>query len=265
VHVLSLSPLPHETHTSALSDAYEYSIGVLPHNTLRLQQLACTTPQSSSSTTAPTTATVTSSSSSGRAWDEDALPRFAVTKTCVLNPGSDGCVPSTAAAAVAAVSGARLARLLVTYDLETARVKRQFLGHLRRVNHMCAAPEAWPGCHNLFASCAQSGDVKLWDTRVSGGAAAVTLSTGKGHSMRAVLLVANSSTSSSGSSGGALGSGMMCFAGGESESVWAWDVRGSSAQALYQLSTGNQRVDHLMWHPDSNSLVANCSSHYGLR
>ncbi len=42
--------------------------------------------------------------------------------------------------------------------------------------------------------------------------------------------------------------------------MWAWDLRAGGAQALYELSTGNTRVQALAWHQGSNSLLASCES-----
>ena len=46
--------------------------------------------------------------------------------------------------------------------------------------------------------------------------------------------------------------GLLCFAGGAGEAVWAWDLRGGQARALYELSTGNAHVHSLAWHEASN-------------
>jgi hypothetical protein len=149
--------------------------------------------------------------------------------------------------------------------MQTQQATNAFFGHLYDITDIAAAPAAWPGAEHLFATAANSCDVKIWDVRCKGGAAAITLVTGGDQSMGAVLLASNSnSTGNSGGSGGSnqLGAGLMCFAGGRCESVWAWDVRASSAQALYQLSTGNQEVTSLAWHAASNTLIANCESHY---
>ncbi|WIA21424.1 hypothetical protein OEZ85_000638 [Tetradesmus obliquus] len=73
---------------------------------------------------------------------------------------------------------------------------------------------------------------------------------------------AASSSSSSSSGSSQLGPGLHCFAGGTGQSVWAWDLRGGAAQALYELSTGNLDVTALAWHEASSSLIASCSSSY---
>ncbi len=45
--------------------------------------------------------------------------------------------------------------------------------------------------------------------------------------------------------------------------MWAWDLRAGGAQTLYELSTGNTRVQALAWHQGSSSLLASCESmHY---
>ena len=55
-----------------------------------------------------------------------------------------------------------------------------------------------------------------------------------------------------------LGRGMICFAGGANESIYAWDLRGGHARPIYELSTGNQTVKGLAWHPGTDSLFAAC-------
>ncbi len=47
--------------------------------------------------------------------------------------------------------------------------------------------------------------------------------------------------------------------------MWAWDLRAGRAQALYELSTGNTRVQALAWHQATNSLLAACESVYSDR
>jgi WD40 repeat protein len=164
---------------------------------------------------------------------------------------------------------------VLTFDMNTQRATNALCGHLYDITDIAAAPAAWPGAENLFATAANSCDVKIWDVRCKGGAAAITLVTGGDQPMGAVLLASNSDGSNSSSGGGSsggnnssssssnqLGAGLMCFAGGLCESVWAWDVRAGAAQALYQLSTGNQEVTSLAWHAASNTLIANCEANY---
>ena len=182
--------------------------------------------------------------------------------------------------------------VIIAYDLETQRAKQQLFGHLFDIEEMSPAPAAWAGAAHVFATCARSGDVKLWDLRCTGGAAAVTMTNGCSTPVLAVVLAANSSSgsgtgssaaaeggvagnaaaacagpSSSSSIGGGnqLGASMLCFTGGVGESIWAWDLRrvgsgGSRAQALYELSTGNMIVNGLAWHEGSSSLMASCES-----
>jgi WD40 repeat protein len=180
-------------------------------------------------------------------------------QTCLV-----GQTCSTLAASWKGVSPYQQANAVLTFDLQTQRPVNAFMGHLYPITGIAAAPAAWPGSEHLFATVGASRDVKIWDVRCSGGAAAVTLVTGGQWSMSSVVLASNSGGSSGGSSGGGsqLGAGLMCFAGGLCESVWAWDVRASSAQALYQLSTGNQEVSSLAWHEASSSLIACCDAHY---
>jgi WD40 repeat protein len=160
------------------------------------------------------------------------------------------------------------ASAVLTFDMQTQRTTNTFIGHLYEVTDIAAAPAAWAGAEQLFATAANGCDVKIWDMRCRGGAAAITLSTGHGGSRVGAVVLANNTNSSGGSGGGRssgssqLGAGMVCFAGGSCESVWAWDVRASSAQALYQLSTGNQEVTSLAWHAASNTLIANCKAHH---
>jgi hypothetical protein len=148
------------------------------------------------------------------------------------------------------------------YDIKTQRAKRLLghllLGHLHDITDMAAAPGARHGAQHLFATAACSGDVKIWDTRCRGGAAAIMLTTGVGDPMHAVVLAANNSSSSSGAS--QLGAGMYCFAGGMGQSIWAWAVRGGQGQVLFQLSTGNLDVNSLAWREGSSSLIANCDA-----
>jgi WD40 repeat protein len=204
---------------------------------------------------------VTSSSSSSGGWT--------LQNTCLLTEPFDR---STSRTLVATLRS----NIILAYDLETQRIKQQFFGHLYEIQDICPAPEAWSGSSQLFATCARSGDVKIWDLRCGGGAA-VTLTCGATYPVNAVVLVANepstSSSCGSGSSvasgagassstarGNQLGAGMICFAGGVGESVFAWDLRASRAQALYELSTGNQIVNALGWHKGSSSLIASCES-----
>lgn len=156
--------------------------------------------------------------------------------------------------------------IVLTYDLETQQTKNLFLGHIYSIEDLAPAPEAWPGAENLFASCARSGDVKIWDIRSRSGAAAITLTAGD-DALMAVVLAANRgcspvgpSSNAGASSSNQLGAGMLCFAGGACEAVCAWDVRNGNAQALYQLSTGNLVVESLAWHEGSSSLIASCNS-----
>jgi WD40 repeat protein len=185
-------------------------------------------------------------------------------RTCLL-----GSSCSTFAASWDGVSPFQQASAVLTFDMQTQRATNAFMGHMWAVKAIAAAPEAWPGSEYLLATAAQSRDIKIWDVRCSGGAAAITLvSGGVDHiapPFNAVVLAGNSGGSSGGSSSSSssqLGAGLMCFAGGTCESVWAWDVRASSAQALYQLSTGNQEVTSLAWHAASNTLIANCEAHH---
>jgi WD40 repeat protein len=148
--------------------------------------------------------------------------------------------------------------------METQRAKRLFAGHTQDVTDIAAAPAAWFGAQHMFATASKSGDVKTWDARSRGSAAAITLAGADYGSLEAVTLVSNKSndSSSSSSNGGQLGAGMYCFAGGTGQSVWAWDLRGGQGQALYELSTGNLDVDALAWHEASSSLIVSCNSTY---
>jgi hypothetical protein len=178
-------------------------------------------------------------------------------QTCLV-----GQTCSTLAASWEGVSPLEGASAVLTFDLHTQRPVNAFMGHLYAVGGIAAAPAAWPGAEHLFATVARTWEVKIWDVRCKGGAAAVTLVTGDDSPITAVVLASNSSGGSSSSSSNQLGVGLMCFAGGWCESVWAWDVRASSAQALYQLSTGNQAVSSLAWHEASSSLIASCEALY---
>lgn len=180
-------------------------------------------------------------------------------RTCLLGQSC-----GTLAATWEGVSPLEQASAVLTFDMQTQRATNAFFGHLFDVNDIAAAPAAWPGAEHLFATAADSSDVKIWGARCKGGAAALTLVTGGTKRMNAVVLASSSSGGSSGSTGGSnqLGAGLMCFAGGVCESVWAWDMRAGHAQALYQLSTGNQWVSSLAWHAASSSLIANCEAHY---
>jgi hypothetical protein len=59
--------------------------------------------------------------------------------------------------------------------METQRAKRLFAGHTQDVTDIAAAPAAWFGAQHIFATASKSGDVKIWDARSKGSAAAVTL------------------------------------------------------------------------------------------
>lgn len=187
---------------------------------------------------------------------------FAISRTCLLHSSSSAA--QTMAAACTAFGDED--NIVLTYDLETQQVRNLFLGHISSIHDISPAPEAWPGADNLFATCARSGDVKIWDVRSRCGAAAITL-TGSTDPMQAVVLAANRGCSvaagaagSSSSGNNQLGAGMLCFAGGSCEAVWAWDLRGGNGQALYQLSTGNLDVESLVWHEGTSSLVASGDS-----
>ncbi|KAF6253262.1 hypothetical protein COO60DRAFT_434032 [Scenedesmus sp. NREL 46B-D3] len=181
---------------------------------------------------------------------------FAVRQTCLLAAAG---APDTLAAACSALYPHT--NIVISYDLETQRAKRLLVGHLGEIMDISPAPASWHGAPHVFATASRSGDVKIWDVRSRGGAAAVTLGSASDRGMLAVALVAGSS-SSSGSGSSRLGAGLCCFAGGLSQSVWAWDVRGGQGQALYELSTGNLDVSALAWHEPSSSLIASCDSSY---
>ncbi|GIL66444.1 hypothetical protein Vafri_19955 [Volvox africanus] len=172
---------------------------------------------------------------------------------------NDDAAPTLAAA----LSG----NIIVTYDMETLRVKQRLFGHLYGVTDIAAPPSSWQQ-PKLFATCACSGDVKIWDMRTSGSSAAVTLTGGETWQLNAVVLASAGGSGSGGdgggggggSSGGPLGAGMVCFAGGEGESIWSWDLRGGHARPMYELSTGNTQVLSLAWHATGSSLWASCKS-----
>jgi WD40 repeat protein len=182
---------------------------------------------------------------------------FKVHQTCWLY-GSPA--PDTLAAACSVTFES--SNVVITYDIETQCAKRLLFGHLGEILDMAAAPAAWHGAPHVFATAARSGDVKIWDVRNSGGAAAITLAGGSDREMHAVAFVANNPSSSSSSSGSQLGSGLYCFAGGSGQSVWAWDLRGGQGRVLYELSSGILDVTALGWHEGSSSLIASCDSSY---
>jgi WD40 repeat protein len=221
---------------SMRNDMLECSAGTLPHVSLRLQQ-----PPSNSS------------SSSSRS-------SFRVHQTCLLTPAAASQAPYTLAAVCSVLYPKTNA--VITYDMETQRAKRLLAGHTREVTDIAAAPAAWFGAQHVFATASKSGDVKIWDVRSKGSAAAITLAGADNGSLEAVALVSNNATSSSSSDSGQLGAGVCCFAGGTGQSVWAWDLRGGQGQALYELSTGNLDVDALAWHQASSSLIVSCNSTY---
>ncbi|GIL69727.1 hypothetical protein Vretimale_10178 [Volvox reticuliferus] len=152
--------------------------------------------------------------------------------------------------------------IIVTYDMETLQVKQRLFGHLYDITDIAAPPSAWQQ-PSLFATCAHSGDVKIWDMRTSGSSAAVTLTGGETWQLNAVVLASaggGAGGGGGGSSGGSLGAGMVCFAGGQGESIWSWDLRGGHARVMYELSTGNTQVLSLAWHAAGSSLWASCKS-----
>ena len=76
------------------------------------------------------------------------------------------------------------------------------------------------------------------------------------------------------------GEGSICFAGGDGQSVMCWDLRvgrtpaasstssslsskSSGGRLLYELSTGTQSVQDLIWHEGSSTLIAKCEGHTG--
>ncbi|EFJ43242.1 hypothetical protein VOLCADRAFT_96524 [Volvox carteri f. nagariensis] len=158
---------------------------------------------------------------------------------CLTRLLYDGTAP-TAPILVAALTG----NIVVSYDLETLRVKQQLLGHLYGITDIAVPPSAWRQS-DLFATCARSGDVKLWDVRTKCGSAAVTLTNGETAPLNSVVLASASGGSGGGDGGGRgqLGGGMICFAGDP-----------------LQLSTGNTQVISLAWHGSRNSLLAACES-----
>jgi hypothetical protein len=118
----------------------------------------------------------------------------------------DAAAPS-APTLVAALGG----NIVVSYDMETQRVRQCLFGHLYDIMDIAAPPPSWRQ-PNVFATCGRSGDVKLWDVRTTCGSAAVTLTTGEIWQMNAVVL-ASSSTGGGGGAGSEMGAGMICFAG----------------------------------------------------
>uniref|UniRef100_A0A383VJP0 Uncharacterized protein n=1 Tax=Tetradesmus obliquus TaxID=3088 RepID=A0A383VJP0_TETOB len=190
------------------ADDFDCIKGTPPHTSLRLQR-----PSSSSSI-------------------------FKVHQTCLLTAAGHR-APDTLAAACSALYCDT--NIVITYDLETQRAKRLLIGHCREVSDMAAAPAAWHGAQHVFATAAESGDVKIWDVRSSGGAAAITLAGADYGQLNAVTLAASSSSSGSSQ----LGSGLYCF-----------------GEAVQELSTGNLDVTALAWHEASSSLIASCSSSY---
>ncbi|KAG2430885.1 hypothetical protein HXX76_009858 [Chlamydomonas incerta] len=158
------------------------------------------------------------------------------------------------------VGGGLGGNMIVAWDLETKRVRNRFFGHLNDITDLAAPPPSWQQqqpTQQLFASCARSGDAKVWDLRMHGGAAAVTLTAGGTMPLSAVCLAASEGGGDgAGGGAGALGAGLLGFAGGANESIWCWDLRGGAARPLYELSTGNCHVQALAWHGRSCSLLA---------
>ena len=87
----------------------------------------------------------------------------------------------------------------------------------------------------------------------------MTLTSGSTLPLTAVAL-AKASPPSAGARPQLLGDGLICFAGGAGEAIWAWDLRAGKAKPLYELSTGNMSVSSLSWHEGTNSLIAACES-----
>ena len=217
-----------------LGGELEVSKGVPPHDFFMLQR--------------PSTSSVAANAS--RSGTGGLSGHLAISSTILMHGAG---APPTLAAALSS-------NAIFTYDLETRRVKQTLLGHAYGVEGMAAAPTAWQQPHTL-ASCSRSGDVKLWDLRSRSGAAAITLTNGSTEVLNALVLASSSGAGSGGGGGAtALGAGMLCFAGGQGEAVWAWDLRGGQARPLYELSTGNMTVQSLVWHQGSNSLIAACES-----
>ena len=221
-----------------LGGELEVSKGVPPHDFFMLQRPALS----------PAAANAPLSGNGG-------LSGNAIIKKTIIMHGQ-----VAGAAAPPTLVAAMSSNAIFTYDLETRRIKQTLLGHMYDIEGMTTAPSAWQQPHTL-ASCSRSGDVKLWDLRSRSGAAAVTLTNGSTEVLNAVVLASSSGAGGGGSGGAtALGAGMLCFAGGSGEAVWAWDLRGGQARPLYELSTGNMTVQSLVWHQGSNNLIVACDS-----
>lgn len=165
-------------------------------------------------------------------------------RTCLLNDGQKTLAVSLSS------------NVVVTYDITTMKAKQTLLGHMHEISDLAPAPLSWQQ-PDLFASCSRTGDVKLWDVRTPGPSAAVTLTNGRtSHVLLALALASGGSSTSEDRS--QLGPGMVCFAGGTGQGIWAWDLRAGQARVLYELSTGNMVVHGLAWHEGSSSLIASC-------
>ena len=129
-------------------------------------------------------------------------------------------------------------------------------------NHIRLTSRGVPFAKLTSQHCLRSGDVKIWDLRSRSGAAAITLTNGSTHILNSLVLASANpgSGAADGGLGSTLGAGMMCFAGGAGEAIWAWDLRGGQARCVYEMSTGNTIVESLVWHQGSNSLIAACDS-----
>jgi WD40 repeat protein len=154
---------------------------------------------------------------------------------------------------------------LCVYDMnEGGRLTSTMVGHVGYVTDTSSY-------QNILATSSMDGTVKIWDTRVSGGATMTLLNSriAESKSFNAVCLA---------------GQGSICFAGGNGQSVMCWDLRARSSASssssssssteksnssnsggrlLYELSTGTQSVKDLIWHEGSSTLIAKCEGHTG--
>ncbi|KAK9817770.1 hypothetical protein WJX72_001936 [[Myrmecia] bisecta] len=119
-------------------------------------------------------------------------------------------------------------------DFETQQPMNWLLGHTSDISQINVCPEQpW-----LLASASLDGTAKLWDLR--SGLCTLTLLDKSDGPIKALAPLVD-------------GGQPFCFTGGADESVKCWDVR--AARCLYELATGNNNAEHMLWHGPSRSLL----------
>ena len=139
------------------------------------------------------------------------------------------------------------AEVIAVFDVAAGRTSRLFGhvpapgGYIRQVNALSSAPEL----AGTLASGCSDGTVKIWDVRARRPTHTLLgLEDSRTEGIAAVALVA-----------GGGGGWPFVFSSSPDAAIKLWDLR-ASGRCLYELATGNARVDSLVWHSDSRTLLA---------